>query len=166
MFSLQTIKHSEASNLDLDRAIAIKQVAWPYSKESQMHWMQNNLHPNDVHVFLQEDGQDVAYLNIAWVNACINGVDMTCAGIGNVCAKVVGKRYGERLIISVLDLLSDSNKIGLLFCRSNLVDFYSKYNWVTIPKERVYSRLHDDSVCMMVFNSPMVYSLVYTDRSF
>lgn len=90
MYSLQTIKHSEADSEVLNRAIAIKQVAWPYPKESQFRWIRDNLCDDDVHVFLQKDDRDVAYLNIAWVDAFINGVKVNCAGVGNVCSKFMG----------------------------------------------------------------------------
>ncbi len=56
--------------------------------------MKNNLKSEDVHVFLKEEGKDIAYLNIAWVTACINGKDIICAGIGNVCAKQKGMGGG------------------------------------------------------------------------
>ena len=90
MYSLYTIKHSEISKIDLERAIALKSVAWSYPKESQMQWMKYNLKPEDIHVFLQEDGEDVAYLNIAMVQALINGTSTSCAGIGNVCSNRKG----------------------------------------------------------------------------
>lgn len=86
MYSLQIIKHSEISRNDLRRAISLKSVAWPYPVESQLAWMKDNLKPIDTHVFLQEYGCDVAYLNIAMVHVIINGTDTLCAGIGNVCS--------------------------------------------------------------------------------
>ena len=86
MYNLQTIKHSEATLNDLQRAIAVKSVAWPYPMESQLAWMKDNLKPIDTHVFLQEYGCDVAYLNIAMVHVIINGTDTLCAGISNVCS--------------------------------------------------------------------------------
>lgn len=90
MYSIYTVKHSEATPLDLDRAISLKSVAWPYPKESQIQWMRENLKPEDLHVFLMQDGTDVAYLNIAMVYATINGTPTLCAGIGNVCSSRKG----------------------------------------------------------------------------
>lgn len=90
MYSLQTIKHCEISQNDLRRAISLKSVAWTYPKESQLACMKDNLQPIDTHVFLQEDGCDVAYLNIAMVHVIINGADTLCAGIGNVCSTRMG----------------------------------------------------------------------------
>lgn len=86
MYSLQIIKHSEISRNDLQRAISLKSVAWPYPVESQLAWMKDNLKPIDTNVFLQEYGCDVAYLNIAMVHVIINGTDTLCAGISNVCS--------------------------------------------------------------------------------
>ena len=48
MYSIYTVKHSEATPLDLDRAISLKSVAWPYPKESQIQWMRENLKPADL----------------------------------------------------------------------------------------------------------------------
>jgi len=90
MYSLYTVKHSEATPLDLDRAISLKSVAWPYPKESQIQWMRENLKPEDLHVFLMQYGTDVAYLNIAMVYVTINGTLTLCAGIGNVCSSRKG----------------------------------------------------------------------------
>ena len=86
MYSIYTVKHSEATSLDLECAITLKSVAWPYPKDSQMQWIKNNLKPEDIHVFLLEDGEYIAYLNIAMVQVKINGTPIICAGIGNVCS--------------------------------------------------------------------------------
>lgn len=101
MYSIETVKHHDANISILGRAIAMKQVAWPYPKDSQLTWMQNNLQPDDVHVFLQEGGQDVAYLNIARVTAIINGGGTKCAGIGNVCTRQLGG-YSKLLITNIV----------------------------------------------------------------
>lgn len=73
MYCIYAVKHSEATPLDWDSAISLKSVAWPYPKESQIQWMRENLKPEDLHVFLMQDGTDVAYLNIAILYATING---------------------------------------------------------------------------------------------
>lgn len=163
MFSLQLIQHSDASSLDLDRVIALKQVAWPYLKDSQMQWMQNNLHPNDIHVFLQKEGQDVAYLNIAWVRVRINGVDTTCAGLGNVCSRITGVGYGKLLITRLMGVLMGG---GILFCKDTLVEFYRKCNWelVNPPVGTLPKTL--EGVNIMVYNVGNVETIEYNDRNF
>lgn len=163
MLSLQLIKHSDACSLDLDRVIAIKQVAWPYSKESQIQWMQNNLLPNDVHVFLQSEGQDVAYLNIAWVNVRINGVDTICAGLGNICSKIIGVGYGKLLVTRLMGVLMGG---GILFCKDTLVRFYTKCDWKLINPRMVTLPKMLEGVNTMVYNVENVETIEYNDRNF
>lgn len=166
MYSLQTIKHSEADSETLNRVIAIKQVAWPYPVDSQLRWMRDNLRDDDVHAFLQEDGRDVAYLNIAWVSACINGVNVRCAGVGNVCSKFTGGGYGKSLIIKTEEYFARNNLIGILFCKNALVGFYEKYNWKLIDSKRVTLPHVLEGINTMVFNIDNVDTIEYRDRNF
>lgn len=163
MYSLYTVKHSEVSTIDLERAIALKSVAWPYPKESQMQWMRDNLKSEDIHVFLQEDGEDVAYLNIAMVNAIINGFSTPCAGIGNVCSNRKGG--GKTLIINTNKLISQLDIPGILFCRDRLVGFYNQYNWKLLNPKQVTIN-HLEGINTMVFNLNTDCVIVYDDRNF
>lgn len=164
MYSLQTIKHCEMSQNDLLRAISLKSVAWPYPKESQLAWMKDNLQPIDTHVFLQENGCDVAYLNIAMVHVFINGADTLCAGIGNVCSTRMGG--GRNLIIRTNELITKNNIPGILFCRDKLVGFYSKYNWKVINPEQVTLTHLGDGINTMVLNINENSTIQYNDRNF
>lgn len=164
MYNIQTIKHSGATLSDLQRAIAIKSVAWPYPMESQLAWMRDNLQPIDTHVFLQEDGFDVAYLNIAMVHANINGVDTLCAGIGNVCSTRIGR--GKNLILKTNELIVEQNIPGVLFCKDKLVGFYNKYNWKLIKPNQVTGSHLDEGTNTMVFNLDDTSTIVYEDRNF
>lgn len=164
MYSLQTIKHCEISQNDLQRAISLKSVAWPYPVESQLVWMKDNLQPIDTHVFLQEDGRDVAYLNIAMVHVIINGADTLCAGIGNVCSIRTGG--GGNLILKTNELITKHNIPGILFCRDKLVGFYSKYNWKVINPEQVTLTHLGDGINTMVLNINESSTIQYNDRNF
>ena len=164
MYSIYTVKHSEATTLDLERAITLKSVAWPYPKDSQMQWMKDNLKPEDIHVFLQEDGEDVAYLNIAMVKATINGIITTCAGIGNVCSSRKGG--GKNLMIITNDFITDLNIPGILFCRDKLVRFYNKYNWFLLRSEQVIFSHLEEGINTMVYNLDTDCTVVYDDRNF
>ena len=164
MYSIYTVKHSEATTLDLERAITLKSVAWPYSKDSQMQWIKNNLKPEDIHVFLLEDGEYIAYLNIAMVQVKINGTPTICAGIGNVCSSRKGG--GKNLMILTNDFITDLNIPGILFCRDNLVEFYNKYNWFLLRSEQVTLSHLGEGINTMVYNLNTDSTIIYADRNF
>lgn len=164
MYSIYTVRHGDATHMDLERAIALKSVAWPYPKESQIQWMKDNLIPEDIHVFLQEDGEDVAYLNIAMVQVIINGASIACAGIGNVCSSRTGG--GRNLMILTNAFISELNIPGILFCRDKLVSFYKKYNWELLKHEQVTLNHLEEGINTMVLNLKKESIVVYTDRNF
>ena len=164
MYSIYTVKHSEATSLDLDRAIYMKSVAWPYPKESQIQWMRENLQPEDFHVFLMQDGTDVAYLNIAMVYATINGTPTLCAGIGNVCSSRKGG--GKNLMSLTNNLIIDLNVPGILFCRDKLVSFYDKFNWSLLKSEQVILNHLGEGINTMVYNLKTDSTIIYDDRNF
>lgn len=164
MYSIYTVKHSEATSLDLERAITLKSVAWPYPKDSQMQWIKNNLKPEDIHVFLLEDGEYIAYLNIAMVQVKINGTPTICAGIGNVCSSRKGG--GKNLMILTNDFITDLNIPGILFCRDKLVSFYDKYNWNLLNSKQVTLYHLEEGINTMVYNLNTDCIVVYDDRNF
>ena len=88
MDSLKLIKHSEATCEDISQVIAVKQKAWPYPLESQKKWIEENLSPEDIHVFLVVDGEYAAYMNLVKILVCINDQIYDGYGIGNVCARM------------------------------------------------------------------------------
>lgn len=164
MYSLYIVKHSDVSDADIERAIALKSVAWPYPKASQMQWMKDNLTLDDIHVFLQEDGRDVAYLNIVMINVIINGIITNCAGIGNVCS--IRKGCGKELMLRANDYIISLNVPGILFCKDNLVGFYGKYDWKLLNPEQVTTTCVGVGVNTMVLNLEKDSFVMYTDRNF
>lgn len=71
---------------------------------------------------------------------------------------------GKSLVLSVNEYLENHNYLGILFCKESLIGFYSKFNWVLIPQERVRFSEEYTGVYTMVYNSPSVDTLEYSDR--
>lgn len=73
---------------------------------------------------------------------------------------------GKLLVININRCLANNNQRGLLFCKENLVGFYSKYNWKVIPPERVIFKEPHEGVFTMAYNVDDIQRLDYTDRFF
>ena len=93
--SLQIIKHNDILFRDLLRGIAVKNVAWPHPVESQVKWIIDNMRPDDMHVFLKENGEDKAYMTLSPVTATVNGVETPFMGVGCVCSAHPGMGGGQ-----------------------------------------------------------------------
>lgn len=162
-FSISLIKHEDADASVIDRVIALKQCAWPYPKESQIRWIDNNLNAGDVHVFLDCDGESesVAYLNLVQIHFMINDKNYDGFGIGNVCAKIRGKGYGNRLISLVNSYLDQTDRVGLLFCHSPLIKFYSGCKWELLHSDRCLCPKLDEGIFAMTYNAPDIIDTLY-----
>lgn len=166
MVELQIIENKEILSRDLLRAVDLKSCAWPYPKESQIQWIQDNLRPEDMHVFLTEGGEDRAYMTLSPVAGVLNGNQTPFLGVGCVCSKEKGRGYGRMLMREVNNYLIQNASHGLLFCRQRVVDFYRKNGWQTVPPDRIKSSIIEEGVSLMVFNCPEVDCLDYFDRVF
>ena len=164
MTDLEIIKHKDILFRDLLRAVAVKNVAWPHPVESQVKWIIDNMQPNDLHVFLKENDKDCAYMTLSHVTATVNGVETPFMGVGCVCSAHPGMGGGKSLVVNVNKYLKENNFKGLLFCKESLLGFYSKYNWVLVPQERVRFSEEHPGVYTMVYNCPSVETLDYSDR--
>ncbi len=163
---LQLIIHKDILFRDLLRGIAIKNVAWPHSIESQVKWIIDNMSPDDNHVFLTEEGCDKAYMTLSPVEGILNGSKTRFMGVGCVCAKERNKGDGGKLVSSVNDYLFSNGLYGLLFCKTNLISFYKKNGWQLLPDEIVTLQPQHEGVFVMVYNCPEVRSFKYSSRLF
>lgn len=163
---LQLIKHDDILFRDILRAVSVKSVAWPHPIESQLKWIIDNMCPNDLHVFLTDGEADKAYMTLSLVEGLMDGNSTSFLGVGCVCSAQPGIGVGKLLIINVNQYLVENNIRGLLFCKQNLIDFYSKFNWKLIPPERVRFKTPHQGVFTMVYNCEDIEMLYYTDRFF
>jgi hypothetical protein len=152
MFHLKIIKHSELTQRLLNEIIQVKSKAWPDSYEKQRDWIYSNIKDADIHVLLYLDGSLIAYLNLIEIEFTIDGSAKYGYGIGNVCAKEKGKGWGKELIAKTNNYLIENDKIGLLFCKELLVDFYKHSNWRVIEKEKLTISFSLNSIVTMIFN--------------
>ena len=73
---------------------------------------------------------------------------------------------GKLLVENVNKYLKENNQEGLLFCKEQLIKFYSKYNWELISPERVHFSTPHEGVFTMVYNRKAIVRLDYGDRFF
>lgn len=150
MFHIKLIVHKEITEDELNEVIRIKSTQWHYIYEEQLQWIKNNIKDTDIHVLLYLNKNIVAYLNLIDINLEINGVQEKGYGVGNVCAIERGKGFGFRIMQEVNQYILNSKKVGLLFCKEQLLKFYHSLGWKALePKEY---KIKGDNLKVMVFN--------------
>jgi len=160
MFDLILKPHKEISQSEITEIINIKSKAWPYSFDSQLEWIDNNLKATDIHVLLSSNGEYVAYLNLIDIEIKLDNNIMNGYGIGNVCAAEKGKGYGSKIIESANEYLLSMNRIGLLFCKDHLVDFYKRYGWEIIEPNKISSEKDFSNINVMISNYHPAFTIL------
>jgi len=152
VFNLKVIKHSLVTKEELGDIIQIKSQAWPYPATKQIEWIKNNLKESDFHILLLKDNHSVAYLNLVDIELFIDDEIFRAFGVGNVCAFEKGKGYGNELMKRTNRFILEHKKIGLLFCKKELIQFYSRYKWHWVNKEKSVIRFNTKNPETMIFN--------------
>ena len=154
MFNVVYIQHSELTQSLLDEIIKVKTFAWPYNYDEHCKWIKNNLKNSDIHVLLYDGDTALAYINLIDIKINIDHVDLNGFGIGNVCAIEKGQGWGKEIILKVNNYLFENNKVGLLFCKMELLKFYIENGWVMTTNEQIYFSNISDTVNTLVYNIP------------
>lgn len=167
MYEVLLVEHNQVTTELLKKIITIKSAAWTYSYEAQLDWINRNLKDSDIHVLLLLDKNPVAYLNLIQIELKLDSITHEGFGIGNVCAVEKGKGWGKWLLRAVNEYIINNNKIGLLFCKNELIKFYSEIGWELVSSNNVFFTQVDSKWNTFVFNTPKRYTkLYYIGRSF
>lgn len=167
MQSIKIVKQSDISQQQLDEIISIKSIAWPYSYEKQVEWINIHLNDNDLHFLFIKSGILAGYMNLLPIEIAINQKEIQAFGVGNVCVKNKGEGLGLQLMKQANDFIAESDKLGLLFCKPQLTNFYKKSGWLLTDKSTVIIESEYVNVQTMIYNySYPVYQLKYTGKLF
>jgi len=115
------------------KIINLKKQYWNYSYEEHKKWLENNITNDDFHLVIT-DSTDciISYLNIISTQLTIEDQKIEVSGIGNVCVDkiFVNQGIGQLTLNITNHYLSSINKVSLLLCKPNLVNFYMKTGWI------------------------------------
>ncbi|WP_445720475.1 hypothetical protein, partial [Flavobacterium sp.] len=150
--NIRFIIHKDITENELLNVIKIKSKVWPYSLDNQLIWIKENIKDDDIHVLLSDENNIFkAYLNLIEIVLEFNKELISGFGIGNVCALEKGKGWGKKLMKLTNSYLEINKKMGLLFCKSNLIKFYTDSNWELVPKKKIKISYYNETY-VMVFN--------------
>lgn len=160
MYSLKFVRHDKIDYDLLNEIINVKSVSWPYSYEKQVEWINTNLKDSDIHVLLYLENDLVAYLNLIEIEFKINANNYLGYGIGNVCALEKGRGWGKEIMKCTNRYLIENGKIGLLFCKESLVNFYQICEWKEINPKYIKLPIKYNNVISMIYNYPYEFKSV------
>tara|TARA_B100000787_G_C16199015_1_gene303319 strand:- start:10328 stop:10825 length:498 start_codon:yes stop_codon:yes gene_type:complete len=150
---IKFIKHKIITRDELNNIVKVKSSAWPYSYQSQLNWMKTNLTDDDLHLLVKKDGLPIAYLNLISIEIDVDNKKSEGYGVGNVCTFKTGEGMGKKIMVLANEFLKKENKVGLLFCKENLINFYCKSGWELINKNKLKLPFNNTEIETMIYNS-------------
>lgn len=132
-FKIAYIKHSELTTDMLNKIVWLKKQCWPYSIESQIKWIKDNIEEDDFHLCIEDSsGYLIGYLNLIYLKLKTDKVIEEVIGVGNVCVEKTfrGKNVGKLLMHICNYYISVQEKRGALLCKHELCQFYKKSGWI------------------------------------
>lgn len=163
------IKHKELTDNYLNEIICLKQQHWDYSVDSQKKWIRSCLKPDDLHLLIKMDNQNVAYLSINVINMVFDGQAMVGKGLGNVCVDKAFQRQGlgKKIVEKANEIIKANDDTGILLCHTHLIPFYERCGWINISYDNLEIDKRVFSDVMMLFNNDLRHIKYMTlDRYF
>jgi len=106
-------------------------------------------------------------MNLLHVEIAINHKETQAFGVGNVCVKNKGEGLGLELMKQANNFITESGNPGILFCKTQLTNFYNKSGWLLNEQNTVILDSEYLNVQTMIYNySSPVYQLKYTGKLF
>ena len=162
----ELILHKNLTDKQLLDIIRVKSKAWPFPFESQVMWIKENLGDEDLHLLLLKDNEPQAYLNLVKIELFKDGIKHDALGIANVCSYVKGRGTGTLLMEKVNHYIESENKIGLLFCKTNLTEFYTRNKWEIVNQSQLNLNVKKYNVSTLIYNCGEYEFISYTERLF
>ncbi|WP_281310647.1 hypothetical protein [Flavobacterium flavigenum] len=157
---------SQLTEQNLKSIVNLKKKHWDYSEEEHKRWINNNINGEDIHVLMFQNEILIGYLNLIHAEVILNNEGHFFLGIGNVCSLEKGLGYGKELLVGMQKYLDQNNFKGILFCKDNLVDFYNKFGWKLVPKNKIISE-NLKNVNVMFYNiDDNIECVAYKGRNF
>lgn len=144
------VKSLETNDNDIDRIIGLKKQHWPHPYSLQKRWIELNIKPDDLNLFIEKQNEIIGFMNLSYIEAFINEKDkQRFLGVGNVCVDKIfsGKGLGLLLMQIANYHIISMGYNGVLLCSDELVGFYKKAGWrndsleVFINNDRITSNI-------------------------
>lgn len=161
----------ELTDGELKSIIELKNQHWKHDEGEHRRWMEENILPDDFHLFMREDAL-LGYLNLVHVDVTIDQEKCRMLGIGNVCVNQENEHMGMGgiLMAAANAFIKKQQLCGILLCRNSLVKFYSKSNWEILNAQNMSISVEKYVHNVMVYDSfqhlPRKVESVEIGRSF
>ena len=121
----------------------LKQTHYKYSLISQKNWFDKYINAQDKHILLFKDGKVIGY-NVLRIRKLIivykqKKIEQNCYLFDTLVIYPNLRNQGlSKLIMNKSNqLIKNRNYFSVLVCSNNLVNYYKKFNWNLLPKNKI-----------------------------
>jgi hypothetical protein len=155
MINLFSKLTKDLSRNEINEIINLKDEHWSYGGKNQKKYFKKNLNNNDIHNLLYFKKKLIGYTALRHSNyKNIKNKTIKYLHFDTIVIKkrFRKKHYSVLLMFYNNFIIKKNNKISILFCNSNLINFYKKFNWKILRKFFILKLKPKSKKLTMVYN--------------
>lgn len=139
--NFRSLKTKHLKKNDIKEICRLKSTFWNFSLKKQINWFNKNIKQNDIHNCLYIDKKLIGYTALR--KGYFTFKKKKFLSKRNFLlfeTLIIAKKYRDFSIGKMLMnfnnmIINKHNQPAFLICKSRLIKFYSKFNWVKISKK-------------------------------
>ena len=138
---IKIIKNKNINLVDLKEIIRLKKSVWKHNYSSHLKWIKIFLKPYDIHFLLIKNNKLIGY-NLLRKRSIFDSINKNKKiNFFYFDTFVIDEKYRKRgyaryFITNINNFILKHKKLGLLLCRKTHINFYKKYKWKKVIKNR------------------------------
>jgi len=145
----------------LKKILAIKNSFWKFGLSSQRKWFKQNVRSFDYNFLLYLGKKMIGYTLLRKRKYIIKSNENSFFLLDTIIIdkKYRSSRYGSKLIKGINNFILKKKLISILYCKKNIVNFYTKNNWRILPKKNISASFHKKNRFFLIFNKKIIRTL-------
>lgn len=142
-YKIQVLSKATLTESFKEEIYKLKQTHYKYSLISQKNWFNKYINAHDMHILLFKDSKVIGYnvLKIRKLKVVYKQkkIEQNCYLFDTLVINPSLRNQGlSKLIMNKSNLLiKNRNYFSVLVCLNNLVNYYKKFNWSLLPKNKI-----------------------------
>lgn len=144
---------------EIKSILKLKSTHYKYDINSQLLWFKKNIKKKDIHIMLKNKSKLIGYNVLRHINVSFNQNIKKNKKLILFDTLIIDKKYRKQNLSKLIvdksnKIIKRKKKIGILFCKKKLKNFYKKFQWKVLKiKNTNYLNLKEKKLIIMIFKN-------------
>lgn len=150
----------------IQKIISLKNTQWKFGITSQKTWFRKNVKPQDMHSLLYYKSILIGYTLLrkrSFFEKKYSKKKMNYLLFDTI---IIKKKYRNKNFANILmkfnnKIIRNSKRICILLCKKKLINFYKKYKWTFLKKQKVLIKDFTTKKYILAYNNNLKINRTY-----